>query len=58
MRQPSVRSVLQATVPPLVLFAIIVAVWHFCVQFYGIKRYILPSPWQVGTDSCPACGAA
>lgn len=48
MKLPSLRSILQATLPPLVLFVILVAIWHFCVQFYGIKRYILPSPWQVG----------
>lgn len=42
-------SWLAATViPPLILFAIVVAIWHGCVVGFRLKPYLLPSPLAVG----------
>ena len=35
-------------VPPVVLFAIVVAIWQWCVVAYRLKPYLLPSPLAVG----------
>ena len=35
-------------IPPLILFAIAVAVWHACVVGFRLKPYVFPSPWAVG----------
>ena len=39
---------LETLLPPLILFSLIVAVWHFCVVGFRLKPYLLPSPFAVG----------
>ena len=38
----------QTALPPLVLFAIVAAIWQWCVVAYKLKPYLLPSPIAVG----------
>ena len=38
----------ETVIPPLVLFAIVVAVWQACVVGFRLKPYLLPSPLAVG----------
>jgi NitT/TauT family transport system permease protein len=37
----------QSVLPPILLFALIVAAWHYAVMAYQIKPYLLPSPTAV-----------
>jgi NitT/TauT family transport system permease protein len=39
---------IETTVPPLALFAIVIGVWHACVVGFRLKPYLLPSPFAVG----------
>ncbi len=40
---------IQAVLPPLALFALVVAIWQWFVVAYHVKPYLLPSPVAVGT---------
>lgn len=44
---PSLRTVRNTILPPVVLLLAIVLVWHLAVQASGIKPYLLPSPLAV-----------
>ena len=39
---------LQTALPPLALFALVAAIWQWCVVAYKLKPYLLPSPLAVG----------
>ena len=43
----TISWVLQAVIPPLVLFILLLFVWQGLVDAYRIKPYLLPSPWAV-----------
>ncbi|HVX15858.1 MAG TPA: ABC transporter permease [Pirellulales bacterium] len=43
----AVRWLIEFAAPPVVLFVIVVAAWHVAVVTFGIKRYIVPLPWDV-----------
>lgn len=38
----------ETVLPPLALFAVVIAVWQTCVVHYRLKPYVLPSPLAVG----------
>ena len=41
------RKFLESIVPPLLLFAVVVVVWHACVLGFHLKPYVLPAPLAV-----------
>ncbi len=43
----SSRKFLESIVPPLLLFAVVVAVWYGCVLGFHLKPYVLPAPLAV-----------
>lgn len=43
----SLRWLIEFAVPPAALFIIVVAAWHASVVAFGLKRNVLPLPWQV-----------
>jgi NitT/TauT family transport system permease protein len=49
MRSKKITLWLAETVlPPLALFAVVLAIWHACVVGFRLKPYLLPSPVAVG----------
>ncbi|MBA4031636.1 MAG: ABC transporter permease [Planctomyces sp.] len=47
-RLPAILAyVLRTIVPPVLLFLVVLAYWEGSVRWWGIKPYILPSPWRV-----------
>lgn len=43
----TVRRLLGVTLPPVVLFIVVVAIWQWCITTYKIKPYLMPSPVAV-----------
>ncbi|HWB14148.1 MAG TPA: ABC transporter permease [Pirellulales bacterium] len=46
MRRP-LRWLLEFAAPPVVLFFVVIAIWHLAVVAMGIKRYVVPQPLEV-----------
>jgi NitT/TauT family transport system permease protein len=42
-----VRWFVAYVLPPLALLAVMIALWHLAVVLFGVKRYIVPLPWEV-----------
>jgi NitT/TauT family transport system permease protein len=42
-----VRWLIEFAAPPVVLFVVVIVVWHLAVVMLGIKRYVVPLPLEV-----------
>ena len=42
------KRIALTALPPLLLFAVVIALWHACVVAFQLKPYVLPSPVAVG----------
>ena len=45
--KPQGKWLLETVVPPLLMFAVFVAVWQHCIDVYQIGPYLLPAPLAV-----------
>lgn len=50
IRAPS-RPPLKTALPPLMLFALVVAIWHAVTVIFSIQSFLLPSPLVVGATA-------
>lgn len=41
------NKILSQALPPLILFALVIAFWHAAVKITGVPRYLVPSPGEV-----------
>ncbi len=47
LNRKTVRTVFWLVAPPVIMFAVVAAVWELAVMYYQIPAYILPSPGRI-----------
>ena len=45
------KRVLSTVLPPLMLFVMVIAAWHFTVVGFEVKQFIVPKPSRVWNEA-------